>query len=94
MKKITQKTNRVIIHGNASNTTTLYFKSQLGNDGVQKNTSALLNTCGFSLIQASDKAKENSFKLAKNYNTVKSLPYKYTLMTYGPTSSHESISQY
>ncbi|WP_208432168.1 autotransporter outer membrane beta-barrel domain-containing protein [Bartonella doshiae] len=86
--QIAQKTDRVIIHGDVTGTTTVYFTGQLGDESVEEDTSLLVNTRGVSLIQVSGNAKEDSFKLINNYTTMKGLPYKYTLTAYGPTSSH------
>ncbi|WP_375665392.1 autotransporter outer membrane beta-barrel domain-containing protein [Bartonella sp. TT121SHDZB] len=83
-----QKTDRVLIHGDASGTTTVYIKSDVGDKNSVENAAAPSNTGGISLIQVSGKAMENSFKLANGYITRDGLPYKYTLTAYGPESSH------
>ncbi|EJF76673.1 outer membrane autotransporter barrel domain-containing protein [Bartonella sp. DB5-6] len=83
-----QKTNRLLIHGNVSGNTTVYIKSDLGNKNSVVNASDPSNMGGLSLIQVSGEAKEDSFKLAQGYTTIRGEPYKYTLTGYGPTSSH------
>ncbi|WP_425523232.1 autotransporter outer membrane beta-barrel domain-containing protein [Bartonella taylorii] len=83
-----QKTDRLLIHGNVSGSTTVYIASDLGDKNSVVNASAPSNTGGLSLIQVSGEAKEDSFKLAKGYTTIGGEPYKYTLTGYGPTSSH------
>ncbi|VEJ45933.1 autotransporter outer membrane beta-barrel domain-containing protein [Bartonella vinsonii] len=81
-----QKTDRLLIHGDVSGTTTVYVKSDLG-DKKGTNTDPS-NTGGISLIQVSGKAGEDSFKLENGYTTLGGLPYKYILTAYGPTSTH------
>ncbi len=83
-----QKTDRLLIHGNVSGSTTVYIASDLGDKNSVVNASDPSNTGGLSLIQVSGEAKEDSFKLAKGYTTIGGEPYKYTLTGYGPTSSH------
>ncbi|WP_074381614.1 autotransporter outer membrane beta-barrel domain-containing protein [Bartonella doshiae] len=83
-----QKADRVLIHGDASGTTTVYVKSDVGDRSSVVNAFASSNTRGLSLIQVSGNAKEDSFKLDNGYTTLGGKPYKYTLTAYGPTSSH------
>ncbi|WP_375703332.1 autotransporter outer membrane beta-barrel domain-containing protein [Bartonella sp. AD13SXNS] len=83
-----QKTDRVLIHGDASGTTTVYIKSDVGDKNSVENAAAPSNAGGISLIQVSGKAMEDSFKLANGYITRDGLPYKYILTAYGPESSH------
>ncbi len=83
-----QKTDRVLIHGDASGTTTVYIKSDVGSKNSVENAVSPSNAGGISLIQVSEKAMEDSFKLANGYITRDGLPYKYTLTAYGPESSH------
>lgn len=85
-----QKTDRLLIHGDVSGTTTVYIKSDLGDKKSVVDASDPSNKGGLSLIQVSGEAKEDSFKLAKGYTTLGGAPYKYTLTAYGPTSSHGS----
>ncbi|WP_246787105.1 autotransporter outer membrane beta-barrel domain-containing protein [Bartonella tribocorum] len=83
-----QKTDRLIIHGDVSGSTTVYIKSDLGDKDSVINASDPSNSGGISLIQVSGKADENSFKLAHGYTTKGGSPYKYTLTGYGLESSH------
>uniref|UniRef100_UPI001ABB9795 hypothetical protein n=1 Tax=Bartonella doshiae TaxID=33044 RepID=UPI001ABB9795 len=83
-----QKTDRILIHGDASGTTTIYIKSDVGDISSVENAGSPSNTGGISLIQVSGKATEDSFKLANGYITRDGSPYKYTLTAYGPTSSY------
>ncbi|EJF79013.1 autotransporter outer membrane beta-barrel domain-containing protein [Bartonella doshiae] len=83
-----QKTDRVLIHGDASGTTTVYVMSDVGDISSVENAGSPSNAGGISLIQVSGKATEDSFKLANGYTTLGGKPYKYTLTAYGPTSSH------
>ncbi|WP_208431596.1 autotransporter outer membrane beta-barrel domain-containing protein, partial [Bartonella doshiae] len=83
-----QKTDRVLIHGDASGTTTVYVISDVGDRSSVVNAFGSSNTGGISLIQVSGKATEDSFKLDKGYTTLRGKPYKYTLTAYGPESSH------
>ncbi|WP_375703622.1 autotransporter outer membrane beta-barrel domain-containing protein [Bartonella sp. AD13SXNS] len=82
-----QKTDRLLVHGNISGTTTIYF-NHLSNNGKSETEDSLpLNARGLSLIQVSGEASESSFKLANGYVTMAGLPYQYVLNVYGPTSS-------
>ncbi|OPB31076.1 autotransporter outer membrane beta-barrel domain-containing protein [Bartonella sp. AR 15-3] len=81
-----QKTDRVLIHGNVSGTTTVYVTAQ--NGGSKGDIGKNGNTQGISLIQVSGTAQENSFKLNGDYITIDGSPYKYGLFAYGPSSSH------
>ncbi|MGF7158083.1 autotransporter outer membrane beta-barrel domain-containing protein [Bartonella heixiaziensis] len=87
LAKEQQKTDRLLIHGNVSGTTAIYFNSLSNNEKVKAEDSVPSNMRGISLIQVSGKAEEDSFKLANGYTTMDGLPYKYTLNAYGPTSS-------
>ncbi|WP_375629982.1 autotransporter outer membrane beta-barrel domain-containing protein, partial [Bartonella sp. TT67HLJMS] len=82
-----QKTDRLLINGNVSGTTSVYVTGRLENDNVEANTSAAANVRGLSLIQVSGKAEESSFKLVNGYTTRGGLPDMYTLRAYGPDSS-------
>ncbi|WP_455465759.1 autotransporter family protein [Bartonella sp. B39] len=82
-----QKTDRLLVYGDVSGTTTIHFNSLSNNEKVKAEDSVPLNMRGVSLVQVSGKAEENSFKLANGYITMDGLPYKYTLNAYGPTSS-------
>ncbi|WP_175868920.1 autotransporter family protein [Bartonella gabonensis] len=92
LTKEQQKTDRVLVHGNVSGTTTIYFNNLSTHaepfDNKEAKGAIRLNMRGLSLIQVSGKADENSFKLAHGYTTMGGLPYKYILNAYGPTSSH------
>uniref|UniRef100_UPI003857405C right-handed parallel beta-helix repeat-containing protein n=1 Tax=Bartonella sp. AC535YNZD TaxID=3243455 RepID=UPI003857405C len=83
-----QKTDRLLIHGDVSGSTTVYIKSDSGNESSVVNAADPSNIGGLSLIQVAGKAQEDSFKLAKGYTTLGGEPYKYTLTAYGPDSSH------
>ncbi|WP_375626931.1 beta strand repeat-containing protein, partial [Bartonella sp. MU37NMGALS] len=83
-----QKTDRLLIHGDVSGSTTVYIDSDSGNKDSVVNAADPSNIGGLSLIQVSGKAQEDSFKLANGYTTRDRLPYKYTLTAYGPESSH------
>ncbi|EJF84989.1 autotransporter outer membrane beta-barrel domain-containing protein [Bartonella rattimassiliensis] len=82
-----QKTDRLLVHGNVSGTTTIYVNNLSNNGKLEAEDSLPLNVRGLSLIQVSGEASETSFKLAKGYVTLAGLPYQYTLNAYGPTSS-------
>ncbi|WP_375666352.1 autotransporter outer membrane beta-barrel domain-containing protein [Bartonella sp. TT121SHDZB] len=82
-----QKTDRLLVHGNVSGSTTIHFNN-LSNSGKSETEDSLpLNIRGISLIQVSGEASESSFKLANGYVTMAGLPYQYTLNAYGSTSS-------
>ncbi|GAA5102538.1 autotransporter outer membrane beta-barrel domain-containing protein [Bartonella acomydis] len=87
LEKEQQKTDRLLVRGNVSGTTTIYFNN-LSNSEISNTEDFLpLNTRGLSLIQVFGKADETAFKLANGYVTMNELPYKYVLNAYGPTSS-------
>ncbi|UNF36715.1 autotransporter outer membrane beta-barrel domain-containing protein [Bartonella krasnovii] len=90
LPKEQQKTDRVLIRGDVSGTTTVYFnnlsKHAESFDNKKAKDSIPLNGRGLSLIQVSGQANEDSFKLAHGYITMGGLPYKYILNSYGPTS--------
>ncbi|AQX20786.1 outer membrane autotransporter barrel domain-containing protein [Bartonella sp. CDC_skunk] len=85
-----QKTDRLLIHGNVSGTTTVYITGQNGSskDDIGRNG----NTQGISLIQVSGTAQEHSFKLEGDYITIDGSPYQYVLSAYGPGSSRGQAS--
>ncbi|WP_035463547.1 autotransporter outer membrane beta-barrel domain-containing protein, partial [Bartonella birtlesii] len=87
LKTEQQKTDRLLVHGNVSGTTTIYFNNLSNNEKLETESSLALNARGLSLIQVSGEASETSFKLANGYVTIGELPYKYVLNTYGPTSA-------
>ncbi|WP_336294560.1 autotransporter outer membrane beta-barrel domain-containing protein [Bartonella sp. CB169] len=82
-----QKNDRFLVHGNASGTTTIHFNNLLKSEKSEVESAIPPNKRGFSLVQVSGKANETTFKLANGYTTIGGLPYKYTLNSYGPTSS-------
>ncbi|WP_375702371.1 autotransporter outer membrane beta-barrel domain-containing protein, partial [Bartonella sp. AA89HNZF] len=73
-----QKTDRLLIHGDVSGSTTVYIKSDSGDENSVVNAADPSNIGGLSLIQVSGKAQEDSFKLVNGYTTRNRLPYKYT----------------
>ncbi|WP_208433335.1 autotransporter outer membrane beta-barrel domain-containing protein, partial [Bartonella taylorii] len=83
-----QKSDRLLIHGNVSGTTTIYINNLSKNESKKAKKSVPFNRRGLSLVQVSGKAEETSFKLANGYTTIDGLPYKYVLNAYGPTSSN------
>ncbi|AQX28274.1 MULTISPECIES: autotransporter outer membrane beta-barrel domain-containing protein [unclassified Bartonella] len=85
-----QKTDRVLIHGNVSGKTTVDVRgiseNRRGNtNNTNKNNFG--NTQGISLIQVSGIAQQDSFKLKGGYITVNASPYRYKLSAYGPSSN-------
>ncbi|AQX27738.1 MULTISPECIES: autotransporter family protein [unclassified Bartonella] len=88
-----QKTDRLVINGDASGTTTVYVNIIKGNNKTEENTSVPENENGISLIQVSGKANKDSFKLAHGYTTIKGVPYKYTLNAYDPKASSHKADQ-
>ncbi|EJF84988.1 autotransporter outer membrane beta-barrel domain-containing protein [Bartonella rattimassiliensis] len=88
-----QKTDLLLVHGDVSGTTRVYFnnlskRTESSNQESEERNSIPLNARGLSLIQVSGQANEDSFKLANGYTTMNGLPYKYILNGYGPTSRH------
>ncbi len=83
-----QKTDRLLIHGNVSGTTTIYINSLSKNESKKAKNSVPWNRRDLSLVQVSGKAEETAFKLANGYTTIDGLPYKYVLNAYGPTSNN------
>ncbi|EJF76675.1 outer membrane autotransporter barrel domain-containing protein [Bartonella sp. DB5-6] len=92
-----QKTDRLLVYGDVTGTTTIHFNSLSKNKTSESeisvpDNSIPSNTRGLSLVQVYGKADENSFRLSNNYITMGRLPYKYTLNAYGPTSSHDKAN--
>ncbi|WP_375609243.1 MULTISPECIES: autotransporter outer membrane beta-barrel domain-containing protein [unclassified Bartonella] len=90
LTKEQQRTDRVLIRGDVSGTTKIYFNNlskHAESSNEEADDSIALNVRGLSLIQVSGQANEDSFKLAHGYTTMGGLPYKYILNGYGPTSS-------
>ncbi|WP_425548560.1 autotransporter domain-containing protein [Bartonella pachyuromydis] len=86
---IEQKTDRLLIYGDVSGNTNVFVAGYVTKNNSQENNSkALDNIRGLSLIQVSGKAEEGSFKLVNGYTTLNGSPNKYTLLAYGPNSSH------
>ncbi|WP_158521538.1 autotransporter outer membrane beta-barrel domain-containing protein [Bartonella sp. 1-1C] len=83
-----QKTDRVLIHGNVYGETTIDIQaiSENRRENVSISTDNVGNTQGISLIQVSGTAQERSFKLKGDYITVDASPYRYKLFAYGPSS--------
>ncbi|EJF86037.1 autotransporter outer membrane beta-barrel domain-containing protein [Candidatus Bartonella washoeensis] len=80
----TQKTDRLLIHGDVSGKTTVYVQFVAGN---QKKGADDENAHSISIIQVSGKAAEDSFQLSNAYIALEGLPYQYYLHAYGPASS-------
>ncbi|OLL38386.1 autotransporter outer membrane beta-barrel domain-containing protein, partial [Bartonella henselae] len=79
-----QKTDRVLIHGDVSGTTTVHVRSMPESPGGYTGTGG--NDQGISIIQVSGKAEKDSFQLDGGYVAVGHSPYQYTLYAYGPES--------
>ncbi|KEC57613.1 outer membrane autotransporter barrel domain-containing protein [Bartonella quintana JK 19] len=92
LPKDQQKTDRLLVHGDVSGSTTIHFSNLSKSEPSNIENTIPLNMRGLSLVQVSGKANENAFKLANGYATIGGLPYKYTLNAYGPTSSHGKAS--
>ncbi|WP_175868919.1 autotransporter outer membrane beta-barrel domain-containing protein [Bartonella gabonensis] len=86
LTKEQQKTDRLLVHGDVSGTTTIHFNRLLKGVPLKTEASIPANMRGLSLIQVSGQADKNSFKLKNGYVTMDGLPYKYILNGYGPTS--------
>ncbi|WP_375629640.1 autotransporter outer membrane beta-barrel domain-containing protein [Bartonella sp. TT67HLJMS] len=86
LKREQQKTDRLLVHGDVSGTTTISFNNLSKGESSKEEASIPANMRGLSLIQVSGKTDENAFKLANGYVTMGGLPYKYVLNAYGPTS--------
>ncbi|MDD9330418.1 MAG: autotransporter outer membrane beta-barrel domain-containing protein, partial [Bartonella sp.] len=93
LKTKEQKTDRLVINGDASGTTTIYVNSIKGKNKAEENTSVPANESGVSLIQVSGEANKDSFKLANGYTTLNNSPYKYILNAYGPKVSSRGENQ-
>ncbi|QEE12520.1 autotransporter outer membrane beta-barrel domain-containing protein [Bartonella krasnovii] len=87
LDKAQQKTDRLLVHGDVSGTTTINFNSLSKSETSTAEASIPANMRGLSLIQVSGQADRNSFKLENGYVTMDGSPYKYVLKAYGPTSS-------
>ncbi|WCR54730.1 MAG: hypothetical protein PG977_000123 [Bartonella clarridgeiae] len=82
-----QKTDRLLIHGDVSGTTTVHVLAVSGSPGDEIGRGAKNNNKGISIIQVSGAAQEDSFKLFNDYITLYNLPYQYRLYAYGPSSA-------
>lgn len=89
-----QSTDRLLIKGNATGTTTLLLKSS----GTGGNTNTSLNnlkvpTEGISLVQVAGNASSDSFKLGgAGYVAANNSPYQYRVFAYGPGQTAASQS--
>ncbi|WP_455476782.1 autotransporter outer membrane beta-barrel domain-containing protein [Bartonella sp. B41] len=83
------KTDKVLISGNVYGTTKVHIVdlSKASKNKEEHKQSENKDSYSVSLIQVYGKAKEDSFKLANGYLALRGLPYKYSLRSYGPTSS-------
>ncbi|MDD9333671.1 MAG: autotransporter outer membrane beta-barrel domain-containing protein, partial [Bartonella sp.] len=95
-----QKTDQLVINGDASGTTTIYVNSIKGNKKPKNapipdtsGTPLIQNKSGISLIQVSGEANKDSFKLANGYTTLNNSPYKYILNAYAPEDSRHNHNQ-
>uniref|UniRef100_UPI0035D0064A autotransporter outer membrane beta-barrel domain-containing protein n=2 Tax=Bartonella TaxID=773 RepID=UPI0035D0064A len=89
-----QKNDRLLIQGDVLGTTTVYVMSDVkDSNNITEAFRPSSNTSGFSLIQISGNADENSFKLANSYIQATGSPYKYRLTAYGPTSSYGAANK-
>ncbi|OPB34893.1 autotransporter outer membrane beta-barrel domain-containing protein [Bartonella taylorii] len=80
-----QKTDRLLVHGDVSGTTTVHVRDALGSRGEY--TGERGNSKGISIIQVYGTANEDSFQLNGGYVTSQGSPYRYSLYAYGPSSS-------
>ncbi|EJF88074.1 autotransporter outer membrane beta-barrel domain-containing protein [Bartonella melophagi] len=79
-----QKSDRVLIYGDVSGTTTVHVLGMSGHLREKVNTGK--NDSGISIIQVSGKAKQNSFVLDSDYVVLPNFPYQYHLIAYGSGS--------
>ncbi|MBA9083455.1 hypothetical protein GGR10_001319 [Bartonella chomelii] len=79
-----QKSDRVLIYGDVSGTTTVHVLGMSGH--LREKVSTDKNDPGISIIQVSGKAKQNSFVLDSDYVVLPNFPYQYHLIAYGPGS--------
>ncbi|MET3589734.1 outer membrane autotransporter protein [Bartonella silvatica] len=87
LSKEQQKTDRLLVRGNVSGTTTVRFNNLLKGDEAPVEGSVPSNMRGLSLVQVFGEVNENAFRLANGYTTMGGLPYKYVLNAYGPRAS-------
>ncbi|OPB30018.1 outer membrane autotransporter barrel domain-containing protein [Bartonella sp. WD12.1] len=81
------KTDRVLIHGNASGTTKIHMNAPNNEEEtVNSKTSKNNNHQSVSIVQVSGSAKQDSFQLNYGYVTLNNSPYQYYLVAYGPDS--------
>lgn len=89
-----QKTDRLLINGDVTGTTTVMVTGVAGSTGgLTSPTGQNLATEGISIIQASGVASENSFRLLGGYTTMNGLPYQYALFAYGPESGNGAADE-
>ncbi|WP_273760216.1 autotransporter outer membrane beta-barrel domain-containing protein [Bartonella sp. ML70XJBT.G] len=80
-----QKTDRLLIHGDVSGTTTVHVSVVSGSPGGDTGNGG--NDQGISIIQVSGEATQNSFQLEGDYVALDNSPYQYKLYSYGPQSN-------
>ncbi|WP_336279600.1 autotransporter outer membrane beta-barrel domain-containing protein [Bartonella sp. CB175] len=82
-----QKTDRLLIHGNVEGETTVYVRGVPVFLGHLGESTGKGNDKGISIIQVSGQANKDSFKLAGGYTVFVGSPYQYHLVAYGPSSN-------
>ncbi len=80
-----QKTDRLLIHGDAAGKTTVHVRSISESPGGYTGNGG--NDQGISIIQVSGTANEDSFQLDGGYVALHGTPYQYKLYAYGPEST-------
>nr|WP_147299335.1 autotransporter outer membrane beta-barrel domain-containing protein [Cupriavidus taiwanensis] len=83
-----QFTDRLLINGSASGTTTLQIKPVATSPGATTSPSGVVNASeGISVVQVAGSSTPDAFALKGGYVTAANSPYAYRLYAYGPGSS-------
>ncbi|WP_455473904.1 autotransporter outer membrane beta-barrel domain-containing protein [Bartonella sp. B30(2025)] len=83
-----QITDRLLIHGDVSGTTTVNVRANRYHDKKDWKDHVPQSV---SIIQVHGKAEKDSFKLAGEYVTTHNSPYQYTLRSYGPNAVSDTV---
>lgn len=84
-----QFTDRLLIDGDATGTTTVTVKAAPGSTGGLTSPAGVINRSeGISIIQVAGTSTSGAFGLAGGYVTAPDSPYQYRLYAYGPASAH------
>lgn len=89
-----QKTDRLLVNGDVSGTTTVSVSGAAGSPGGGTSLDGQnLASEGISIIQVAGHSAQDAFQLYGGYATLGGLPYQYSLHAYGPGSSNGTADE-